>query len=129
MSDVMDVQGRLLDLAKKLRDRTRAGHIDWVTTPHSSEVTASGPNSGFTLRSMIDSDGDEVVTLALLNPRGQRVASLECEWSGGEEAPQNEVLRELYDLAKRKALKIDELIESTLHDLDQGDFGPSELPF
>lgn len=67
-------------------------------------------------------DGDPPYELAIYNGRGERVDELASELVRGDQpAPWNDDLLELYRLARRSALRADDVIEALIAALPTGD--------
>lgn len=122
---------QLSNVVDLLIEKTRANEVNWKEGSPDSLYHAAGPNSGFLLFSELDRAGDRVIILKLLNPRGHPIAEIQSSWGEqGQPKPWNEHLEVLYDLARRRALNIDEVIAATLSDLRSGSFKEDDdIPF
>lgn len=112
---------RLIEVAEALLDKTRKGEVSWRTMDDEDAFLYSGSRSSL----VIDFNSRrETFELRLLNQRGTVVETLSTAevstptdpWASGP-AEWNDTLAHLHDAARRSALDIDGLIESTLADL------------
>lgn len=101
-------------LVLKLHDRTKRGDVNW---------RESKPNfyaldfESFTLavRSYTDRDGDDVVEFTLRNDQGAVIDSFEV---GSWEASAYKPAYELFQMARRKALNVDEAVAALTRAVD-----------
>ena len=116
-----DTQNKMLELAKRLLERTQSGSLSWIGGPQEEQFEANLPRASVRIDAKI---GNEYV-LSVFNETGTLVDDLRSQ-SGlfvGKDGKyrvlqdDESVLSELYELARRKALKADETIDALLEDL------------
>lgn len=122
-------QEQLVELAKALLDRTRSGTAKWrgdSTLTSFSVVTRKGS----VVIGPRDDDGQPPYNLSVLNAEGQAIQWLASEWwpvdvranplalSPTEPAPWNEVLEDLYRLARASAVDLEGVIGGILEEVD-----------
>jgi hypothetical protein len=125
MSREQDVRARMIDLLDRLLRRTLDGTIRWIETDRDDQYLYPASTSGVTIERFYDrNDDDNTYQLTLLNSDGKAVQELATTviqvdnvW---EPQPWNEMLERLFDAARREALGIDELIDKTLQDVEEG---------
>jgi len=107
-----------------LTTRTLDRSIEWRPGSSKWEFVASFKNSSLTIRDTGDPDGTEY-TVALLDSEGTEVDSFSVSVREEEEQEDFEVIGQLFRIARRQALKIDEALASIQEELDS----PPDLPF
>ena len=124
------VTDRLFEIAAMLLNKTRSSALTWRATDDEDAFLYSGSKSSL----IIDyNPGQDEYELRLLNQRGTVVESLTTAWEvvqnpspwedANRPAKWNDTLMQLHDAARRSALDIDGLLDSTLADIE------SEPPF
>ncbi len=121
-------QEKLLTLADRLIDRTRAGQVDWHFTGDGDAFVFSGSDAAVMVRSE-HGEGSEPYELVLLNRYGTRIDGLRTEYLKGDgpapvEAPWNAHLRDLHRAVRDSVLNLGKAVDSLLRDLDRQ---PEEL--
>ncbi|WP_422754923.1 hypothetical protein [Micromonospora sp. WMMD708] len=116
------IERRMITLAEVLLTRTREAKVEWSTTDRGNRFSHSGRSSSVWIEGKFDSDGDWNGTLTLLNSEGEVVELLQCGFEPrGDDtynpSPWNKTLEELHDLARRRALNVDKVIDETLREL------------
>jgi hypothetical protein len=121
-----EIQSQLVLYAKSLLERTLDGQIEWRPTDDNSSFRFSGKNSGAIIHEADDMfavRGRKQYTLSILNSDGISVADLETDTPNRLEntsrpaADWNDDLEELFNAAKRIALKVDEVLKVAFDDL------------
>ncbi len=125
MSREQDVHDRMVELAERVLQRTLDNEIRWVETDREEQYLYPASNSGVTIERFEDQFDGELFQMTLLNASGKSVQELSSgtvsvEQNVREPAPWNSTLERLYDAARREALGIDNLLDQTLRDVDQG---------
>lgn len=123
MTSERPVTDRLHEIATMLLQRTRADAVTWRTTDDEDAFLYSGSKSSLIIDYF---PGRDEYELRLLNQRGTVVESLGTAWTSGvdpwdapnQPAKWNKTLEQLHDAARRSALDIDGLLESTLADIE-----------
>jgi hypothetical protein len=110
----------LTTLIRRLAAATAARAAEWqVRDP---DVYSWSSAEGSISVGSRDGDGDPPYELAIYNRRGERVDELASELVRGDQpAPWNDDLLELYRLARRSALRADDVIEALIAALPTGD--------
>jgi hypothetical protein len=110
MSNRQDLE-EATKLATSLLERTQDGKIDWsvydqdefvYTTPAGIAFVVSAPSQGYGFK-MQDRGGQEIIT-TLINPEKEYWELLDGE------AALSKVLPDLYDVARRSALKVEQKV-------------------
>jgi len=104
---------KLLQIAAKLLERTRAGTIEWDETADEATFETSMAKYSVNVTCAVE-EGGPMVTLAVLNDKGNKIEKL----SDFADDQKGNVLAQLYELARRKALRVDESLDDLLHTLD-----------
>lgn len=119
------LRDRMVQLAKLLTERTTSGRISWSSTDDESTFIYSAKRSSVTIDQHYDQEGDPFTTLSVLNERGTAVETLQSSYAppegfGSEYTPAswNKPLEDLYSVARSSALKIDEVLDDLMRQLD-----------
>lgn len=140
MNDDVKLHDRLVALARRLLERTEDDRVSWSPTDKEDTFLHSGTNASVTIRSFVDRDGDRISTLTIHNSRGTEVESLRSDFSEADRdqweqeikyvpAEWNATLDALYYAARRNALKVDELLDELLSEIDNPDNEDDSPPF
>jgi hypothetical protein len=100
------VESRMLELAEELLNRSKSGKVKWEEGPFRNSYTVKFPD----IETIISREVDFYV-LNLVNDRRTITASLTPPT---RDASVNEVLREIYDLARSKVLNTPNSIDKAL---------------
>jgi hypothetical protein len=115
MTTDLDKQ-RLADLAHRLAAATSARHAQWRF--EGDEVFTWGTDQGSVKVASRDRDGEPPYELTLYNPSNEKVDELSSELLADDQpAPWNEALVELYRVARRSALRADEIVDALMEAL------------
>ena len=102
---------RLLVLCARLADATRGGAVEWRRDGKDAYVW-EGPDGAVTIASR-DEDGQPPYELGIFNGTQEKVEELESALVGDDEpAAWNAPLADLYRVARRNALRADDIIEA-----------------
>jgi hypothetical protein len=105
--------GKLVELAKLIYDRTRSGELVWEKTTDPGIFQASFPKYAVTIR-MIRGDG----VLHLFNDKGEMIESLSDTIPfRTQEGDDKFLLDVIFELARRRAMGVDQAIEELLLEL------------
>jgi hypothetical protein len=104
----------LTKLCAALTEATAAGHIEWVASEDASFSYESEKGAGAVEIRSCDQDGEAPFELAIYNAEMVKVDSLLSDWSDEEPAPWNAHLFDLYRVARRQALGVDQVIDGLL---------------
>ncbi|MDB5556497.1 MAG: hypothetical protein JWL86_6481 [Rhizobium sp.] len=108
---------KTVELAKKLYTNTKLKMIDWQEDPFYSGYSTSFKNG----KCRIYKDDDNDVYLAVHNSQDEIVEELgPVDIAGAFDFGSNELI-ELFQLAKRRALKADEVVDDLLKEIDDLD--------
>lgn len=123
-ADAAPANERLLVLAERLLQRTEAGKISWSRTAEENTFLFNGTSSSVAVEGHVDRDGDFVGSLRVLNERGSEVDTLRTDFgdgAGGRWTParHNELLRKLHSSARGSALRINEVLDVLLNELEE----------
>lgn len=116
---------RLTVLAQRLAAATATRAVEWQLAD--ADVFTWRSNGGAVTIASRDRDGEPPYELSLQNHEQQRVDSLTSELLEDDlPAPWNDVLVELYRVARRSALRADEIIDALMaalpaQDVDEAD--------
>jgi hypothetical protein len=120
------VKERLTTLVRELAASTAAGAAEWQASE--PDVYSWRSSEGAVSIGSRDRDGEPPYELVVYNPGDERVDELASELLEDDQpAPWNEALVELYRLARRSALRADDVIEALIAALptsDGGNAGP-----
>ena len=135
MSEDLELRQRMIRLAEQLLQRTREGGLQWGTTDDESVYMFSGTNTSALIASKTTPKGNKIM-LGVLNSRGAFVEGLSSEWdletpedpwSSGP-APWNELLEDLYIMARRSPLDVDKVLDDLFADLQKEGSSPGSGP-
>ena len=98
-----------------LLNRTRKDELNWKTTASTSKFLLVLNDSSIVINSDIPILWQEIVEFEFKNERGETVENVEVDSTKNEE--NYEKASELYDLARRKALKSDDTIDKIIKQL------------
>jgi hypothetical protein len=129
---------RLLKLVGQLTIATKEGRVTWDSTTDYTYVSTL--RSGELSISSVDDDGFAPYLLTIKDSHGRTIDSLRSnEEPDNEPLPWIDTMKDLYELARNKALNIDGVIDGLMSDLgapqskpgpDQNvGFDPDEIPF
>ncbi|MER6035474.1 hypothetical protein ABT133_16385 [Streptomyces sp. NPDC001835] len=119
----METSQMLRQLVKTLIETTREGRVEWAADE------SDGPDSDTFMLSLtrgsvfvwsVDNDGAHPFVFQVRGARGQVVERIETTRpfeEGQEWTPLEDDIRKLYDLARRSALNIDEVLTQMINDL------------
>lgn len=106
---------KLLEIAVKLLERTRAGEIPWSETADTKKFSAAYPEYAVTI-SIDDYNVDYVFSVA--NEKGIQIESVDTDKLRGLGSEifstGRRTLSQLHGLARRQALKSDEILDDLL---------------
>jgi len=110
MSETTDE--RVLEIVRALISQTKQGRISWTPTDDQEAFLYSSRSSSI----IVDTNRRKLPQpywIRILNERGAEVGRLHA--AGGDAARPD--LAELHELARRSALRIDEVLDNVLRDL------------
>jgi len=113
---------KMVVLAKKLLSRTKEGKLHWEMTSHDDVYQVAFANYVVRLLSRAGSEGPEIdYIMQILNERGQLVdevsdVDLTRLMASGE--TMFPAMRDLYDLARRTAMGVEQALTTLLDELD-----------
>ena len=109
---------KLARIITSLLRKTKNGEIRWEETSSNSKFMVSFSRGNITIDLRTDEFGDEIVVIEIQNEYGKTAEEITA--SGVREWMQNSesVFLELYQLARRHALRIEEILDQLLLDLD-----------
>jgi hypothetical protein len=129
---------KIVDVVKKLHERVREGKVQWGQTESSDVYEAAFPLYAVRVgkrRSAIPDAGPGEVdyVVAIYNAEGTLIE--EIDDPGLREASSGEItgvaaynmMKDLYESARRSAMGVDEALDSLLSELDKVE--PEDLPF
>lgn len=122
----------LIQIATLLVSSTESRNINWRTTDDPEAFLFSGSGASVITSHWMDRDqDDDCYSLTVLNSGGTEVAELRSTWipvpvdpsadpwvaQGYTPGPNNRLLADLHEAARRNALHIDRVIDSLIQDL------------
>jgi hypothetical protein len=112
---------RLVPLAEELIRRTEAGRIRWNDFGGGIAFEVKTPSASV-LVDTVDGDGEQPYRLTVRNREGLPIDELAQEWTttseGRRPSPWNDIMRDLYEIARRSAFDVDQLLDHFLEELD-----------
>jgi hypothetical protein len=105
------------ELVNRLYERTEKGQVNWQPTSDEDEFIVYFQDLSLSMRTGIDEDEDEFITIALRNQSGKTVDS-RYFWGGMSDKSMWEKVSALFSAARRIALKIDEAFDQIMKELD-----------
>ena len=111
------MEQRDIKLVNILINRTKEGQIDWKKTAVPDQFTSSikGKNSVFIDKSIGAPDEPAPYWLSIMKPDGKKVVLITNVHYNGVE--------ELYEVAQRRAYKVDDIIDDLFDDLKTSEQG------
>jgi hypothetical protein len=111
----------LTNLARQLISSTDRRVINWEVAGEEASFSCKLTAGTATIES-VDKDGREPFKFSLTTPSGELVDYIETEWYGEEDgdaepASWNSLLTDLFEAARRSALKIDGLVDAMVQEL------------
>ncbi len=100
---------KILRLVNGLIEKTKADELVWETTSNENTFQVAFSEHTITIEEYVDTDNDLVLMLAIFDSEGRKIDSAN-QWSVAN-------VKELYDLARRWALGVDEALDSLLEEL------------
>ncbi len=112
----MTWDAKITELVRTLNDRTRSGRLRWHLTGDEDTYLATLRSGNILVTS---SRTDDDVTISLINDEGDLVDqyATHSPVTVGLEHEQNQILRTLYDMARRNARNVDRVIDGILDEL------------
>lgn len=129
MTLASETNDRLAKIAELLLKQTRSGVAAWKPTDDEGAFYYMGSKSSLFISNSEDQDGDDNVRLRILNDDGIEVGELRSAWVSRDPDPWdasqrnygpgkfNGLLEDLFEAARRSALRIDEVLDSLYQDL------------
>jgi hypothetical protein len=111
----MTSEEKFFAILKRLHAKTKAGQTEWEETPSTGVFQTSFPN--YTIK--LWADGNDYY-ISILDGLGATLesysdAALTTAFPGGNAFP---IMRELYAMARRRALGVDAALDSLLRELE-----------
>src|SRR5262245_40054636 len=112
---------KMVRLLTQLRKKSEAGVVDWQPTSEDDTYQASFPN--YTVRILERLARDEIdIVLQILNEEGrliEEVSDPQLNKIAPFEGQAFGFMRDLHQMARRKAMKVDVALDQILSDLEQ----------
>jgi hypothetical protein len=102
---------KMVKIATTLLERTRAGEIVWEETADKDTFLCSFPDYSARIARSRDDGWDESFELVIVDSKGRRLDSLSSGQGGAD------ILPEMFELARRRALNVDEALGNFLETL------------
>lgn len=116
---------RMERLAQSLLAATEEGRVEWSAADDTQTTFSTARSAGSVVIESHDRDGAEPYILTVFDSSGRRVETLESSWDQGDTvlgirqaARWNDLLRNLYEAARRRALNIDTVLDALINDLE-----------
>jgi hypothetical protein len=108
---------KLIELAKLIYEKTKAGEITWEKTAYQGGFQTSFPKYSVIIRKLPVGLG--APTILLLDDKGEVIEEL--AYNPVVETPEGAVrlLDELFDLARRRAMGVDQALDELLRELQK----------
>ncbi len=117
---------RTYEIIEKLLEKSRKGEAEWQDTYTEDRFAIYLPDSSMTIQGVEGPFGEDWFRFSILNERGTVVDSVEIRGS----TEHHEKASELYVLARRKALAVEERLDSIFQELEsEGAIGEEPPPF
>jgi hypothetical protein len=112
-----------IELLTRLLDRTKEGMLDWKPTASDDAFQVSFKKTGLRISRDTDSNGETTYTVEMLDKNGNLVDSftdtqLDLEKYSAVNEKFYLATREAFELARRKALGADKVIDEIINELD-----------
>ena len=104
---------RMTAIATQLLEKTKGGEVDWRETVDGNAFTTAYPDYSLSIRSLGPGGFERSYVLAVHNGRGTEAGSLAPE----NQDPSFQILKELFELARRKGVGTDEVLDDVLKTL------------
>lgn len=102
---------RMVKVAATLLERSRTGEVAWEETANANTFLCSFPDYSARIARSRDDGWDESFELVIVDSKGRRLDSLASDQRGAD------VLPEMFELARRRALNVDEALGNFLETL------------
>lgn len=126
----MTIDDQVARVARALVAQTSASMLNWKTTDDSAAFLVTVPTGSALIKSA-DDEGRYPYSLTLISAEGNPLATLLA--SESYDSPWDEVLADLYAVARANALGIDSFVTSFLQDIgappDPGSSSSTDAPF
>ena len=115
-----------ISLVQRLIGRTKSGDVNWKLTANENEFMVYFKKFSLSVRRSYDHQEDmEYTSISLRNDSGEEIDQY---WISTKD-PQWNIVNDLYDGARRKALQIDDALHIIMEELDSdGSVGLEEKP-
>ena len=124
-----EVTARMVKIVDRLLEGTRAGRVDWVATDDENAFLYVGSGTSAIIEH-VAAPFPGRHSLRVINPRGTEISRIDTEFYEDinleDGSPiwvhrdHNRPIISLYDLARRRALKVDESLDNMLRELEGG---------
>lgn len=119
---------RLILLCQRLAEATVSRQVEWRLAGEERDLFEWAGEAGFVSIASRDGDGDPPFELAIYNRDNEEVEELSSDLVGDDEpAPWNEPLAELYRVARRSALRADDIIDALIDALPVSEAEAAEV--
>lgn len=119
---------KLVSLARRLLNLTQHGVVVWTWSEESDSLVAAltyHGGSGTVWLFDVDEDGQPPIELNVDNPQGYEVGRIRSHERADDgtlmKTPHGDLLVELYEISRRKALGADEVLQGLMGELDKLD--------
>jgi hypothetical protein len=109
-----DAVQRMVDIATELISQTSQGRVRWSTTDRDDVFQFSTTRASMTIE---PGSRQQTFVLRVLNERGVQVEALAASGEPFTRDPGGRELSELYELARRQALEVDDVLDTVLDEL------------
>ncbi len=112
---------KLDKLLQALRNSTEKGETEWEESSWSGSFQASFPNYSVTLRKSDKFNGGEEYTISILDYHGETIEEATDEDMSEVNLKAFEEMKDLYEIARRRAKGVEQALDELLSQLDDPD--------
>lgn len=108
---------KLAILITKLKEKTVSGKLQWEPTKRATEYSTKLPEARITIDVWVSNQGSNVADIGIYNPAGEKIETIAASMTGS--FSDYNTISSLHEIIRRKALKIDETVDSIIKSLDK----------
>lgn len=108
---------KIIEIIKRIYNKTNEGLIEWEPTERSIDYQVSFSNYSIRMSIATRSDGDYDYIIKIINDYGDIIEEVNDEDIANSLPDSYEIMKSIYELARRKAMGVDNALDSILKDL------------